>query len=378
MKHRIANLLLALSLAVSIYVVEARVGSPAQADSLADTDAPAVSAVEPRSGADGLGNSPEDGTGPSGGPSAGTESPPESGTDQVAVPSNGSAGAGIAGKPGGEATAQPQPASSSESPDAGGVAAAGATASASEPQTNAAGESSAADQARAKLVGGLAEGFRSRSPEFRLTFRGGHEQLVELMPDLVQQGLYQDDYTAYVLKSYAYKIRSVSGTSTITMTAKYRETPEQTAEVARRSKEIVAGLIRPGMSDEQKAGAIHDWIVRHVRYDESLTRYTAYEALELRSAVCQGYALLAYRMLTEAGLETRIVEGTVDTGDHAWNLVRIDGRWHHMDTTWDDPLPDRGDEVSRRYYLLSDEEMRQDHEWTKPYPEAPTSFGEAR
>ncbi|PLT44727.1 putative S-layer protein [Paenibacillus pasadenensis] len=349
MRHRIANLLLALSLAVSIYVVEARVGSPAQADGLAGTDAATVAAVEPGSGAVGFGKSQADAAEPSGGPAgAGAESVSESGPGQGAKPSAGSAAAGTPGQPG-EASAQPR-----------------------------SDISAAADEARARLVDGLAEGFRSRSPEFRLTFKGGHEQLVELMPELVQQGLYQDDYTAYVLQSYAYKIRSAAGTSTITMTAKYRETPEQTAEVARRSKEIVASLVRPGMSEEQKAGAIHDWIVRHVRYDESLTRYTAYEALELRSAVCQGYALLAYRMLTDAGLEARIAEGTVDTGDHAWNLVRIDGSWHHMDTTWDDPLPDRGDEVSRRYYLLSDEEMRQDHEWTKPYPEAPESLPAVR
>lgn len=100
MRHRIANLLLALSLAVSIYVVEARVGSPAQADGLAGTDAATVAAVEPGSGAVGFGKSQADAAEPSGGPAgAGAESVSESGPGQGAKPSAGSAAAGTPASP---------------------------------------------------------------------------------------------------------------------------------------------------------------------------------------------------------------------------------------------------------------------------------------
>ena len=66
--------------------------------------------------------------------------------------------------------------------------------------------------------------------------------------------------------------------------------------------------------------------------------------LKEHKGVCQGYALLALKMLRELGIETLYVVGEVNTGPHAWNLVKVDGEWYHLDTTWNDPVPDRGNE----------------------------------
>ena len=84
--------------------------------------------------------------------------------------------------------------------------------------------------------------------------------------------------------------------------------------------------------------AIHDYVVKHVSYDTSYKAYTAYEALVNRSAVCQGYALLTYQLLKEAGIENHFVTGTGDGQPHAWNLVKIENKWYHLDTTFDDPF----------------------------------------
>lgn len=343
MRHWMANLLLAFSLAISIYVVEARVNEAVEAGRLPDaavSEQADSSLEEMRTEADASAFS-----------ETGLDPAEPDGSDQREGLLNSDASLDAP-------AAEPAP----EKGGPADEAADGKTAPESKKDS------------RSALVNGLAEGFQQRQTKFELSFQGEHEELVELMPELVQQGLFQEDYTAYVLKSYAYKIRSANGKSSIAMTAEYRETSEQSAAVAKRSKAMLKELLDPGMDDEEKVRAIHDWIVRHVRYDESLSRYTAYEALTLRSAVCQGYALLAYRMLNDAGIETRIVEGTVDSGDHAWNLVRLNGGWHHLDATWDDPLPDRGNEVSHNYYLLSDSEMAKDHKWTKDYPEAPESY----
>ena len=55
--------------------------------------------------------------------------------------------------------------------------------------------------------------------------------------------------------------------------------------------------------------------------------------------------LLMYRMLSAAGLKTRIITG----GNHAWNIVSIDGLWYNLDATWD-----AGMEGNYQYYLKSD------------------------
>lgn len=86
---------------------------------------------------------------------------------------------------------------------------------------------------------------------------------------------------------------------------------------------------------------IHAWIEQNVAYDATLIKHSDYDALvPPYKTVCQGYALLSYKMLNQAGIQTKIVEGTAGGQAHAWNLVNLDGTWHHFDATWDDPIPD--------------------------------------
>ena len=59
-----------------------------------------------------------------------------------------------------------------------------------------------------------------------------------------------------------------------------------------------------------------------------------------------------------AGIPCEYVSGYA-TGGHAWNLVEIDGEWYHVDTTWDDPIPNREGYVRYDYFLKSDSYMRQ-------------------
>lgn len=174
------------------------------------------------------------------------------------------------------------------------------------------------------------------------------------------------------------------------MEARYRETPEQTAVVDREAAKALQAILEPGMNEHEKIKAIHDWIVSHVEYDQSLSHYTAYEAVTLGETVCQGYSLLGYTMLKKAGITVLIAEGTVNTGEHAWNMVQLDGVWYHLDLTWDDPVraPAASKEaavkaaqsnegtVRYNYYLRTDAELRADHQWTKTYPAANTSYAE--
>ena len=45
--------------------------------------------------------------------------------------------------------------------------------------------------------------------------------------------------------------------------------------------------------------------------------------------------------------------------------------WYHIDVTWDDPVPDKQNEVRYNYFLLSDEQLAEDHEWDRTqYPVA--------
>ncbi|MDQ0115191.1 transglutaminase domain-containing protein [Paenibacillus harenae] len=230
----------------------------------------------------------------------------------------------------------------------------------------------------------LADRFQSRAEHFSVTFEGDKQELSDRLPDIVREALKQDDYVAYILDSYVYTIRSWGGRSTISMEARYRESVEETAVVDAAVTRALHDIIAPDMNDHEKTKAIHDWIVTHVEYDQSLKHYTAYNAITLGNAVCQGYSLLGYKMLREAGIPVLIADGSVDSGEHAWNMVQLDGKWYHLDLTWDDPIisGEAGDEskdhaIRYNYYLKTDEELRADHRWTKTYPAAVSSYLEA-
>lgn len=215
-----------------------------------------------------------------------------------------------------------------------------------------------------------------QATEFTIAYSGSQSELSGKLPQIIQAAMAKDDYIAYIVDSYQYSIQSWSQRSKIKMVFEYRETVEQTAYVDERVAAIIAEIIQPQMNAHQRVKAINDWIVLHVAYDESLQSYTAYEALAEGRAVCQGYSLLAYKMLQAADIPNRIVEGTVDTGNHAWNLVNVNGAWYHLDVTWNDPVPDQPGEVSYAYYLKSDEELRKDHTWTRSYPAAVTLYAD--
>jgi transglutaminase-like putative cysteine protease len=215
------------------------------------------------------------------------------------------------------------------------------------------------DQLRASITDSLEE----RQTDISFEYGGNREELSEQIGSLLKEAFAEDDYTAYNVESYLYTIRTWGTSAKIKLSVTYRESALETAAVDERIRQTLPAILEGAATDRQKARAIHDWIVTHVAYDTSLQRYTAYDALMSGSAVCQGYTLLAHRMMAFAGLESKIVEGTVASGSHVWNLVHIDGEWYHMDATWDDPVPDRPGIAGETYFLKTDAEMKRDHQW---------------
>lgn len=185
----------------------------------------------------------------------------------------------------------------------------------------------------------------------------------------------KNEYTDYNRSNVSYSLSGSPGNYTFTLKITYSETKEQTEYVMKQAKAIVSSIIQAGMDDHEKVKAIHDYVVKHVSYDTSYKAYTAYEALVNRSAVCQGYTLLTYQLLKEAGIENHFVVGTGDGQPHAWNLVKIDNKWYHLDTTFDDPVPDVQGRVTYSYFNLSDEQIARNHVWNRgDYPQATTNY----
>ena len=230
-----------------------------------------------------------------------------------------------------------------------------------------------------EMTAKLTNAMKQRSETITFTYEGSTVNLKSQVQSAIDKGMESDPYLHYIVDSYAFSYRGSSRSAKVTVEMKYLESLQQTAYVTQEVTSALKKIIKPGMNNHEKVRVIHDWVVLHLKYDNSYRKYTAYEGLQSGSAVCQGYSLLTYKMLKEAGINNRIVEGTARpeggrSQSHAWNLVQLDGRWYHLDTTWDDPSPDLAGAVSTTYYLRTDTQMRADHTWTKSYPAASVAY----
>ncbi len=99
---------------------------------------------------------------------------------------------------------------------------------------------------------------------------------------------------------------------------------------------IVAQVITEGMTDVQKARALHDWILANGSYDYTYEREDARAILSGGSGVCDAYAR-AYCVLLEAvGIDSRRVTCALNGVGHAINAVLLGGEWYLVDCTNDD------------------------------------------
>lgn len=115
------------------------------------------------------------------------------------------------------------------------------------------------------------------------------------------------------------------------------------------SFESLAINLTQQFNDEgNKVRSIYTWIALNILYDQNaifssgINNQNALVVWKSRLGVCEGYANLFHEMCMESGIKSRIIKGYVKDipgtdlrfPNHAWNSVKIDGKWHLLDVTW--------------------------------------------
>ena len=131
---------------------------------------------------------------------------------------------------------------------------------------------------------------------------------------------------------------------------------EGTNELDRRVEQVAGENI--GTDDYETVMNLRAWVIGHCDYDYSYTYYSAESIFFLNRGVCNSYSRAFDLLLRAAGIPSRRVVGLGGGDGHAWNAVRIDGRWYLYDLTWDD---DNSGYWGFRYCGLTDELMGLDH-----------------
>ncbi|MCM1579491.1 MAG: hypothetical protein NC078_11900 [Ruminococcus sp.] len=105
-----------------------------------------------------------------------------------------------------------------------------------------------------------------------------------------------------------------------------------------------------GKSDYEKIKGYCDEICARVTYDRSAAASmvggdpwqipAVFDGDKSTNVVCEGYAKAFYYLCKKGGVECFIITGTMDGGDHMWNIVVLDGKSYIVDLTNTDGFRD--------------------------------------
>ena len=124
----------------------------------------------------------------------------------------------------------------------------------------------------------------------------------------------------------------------------YYSNAQQEQELDTKVNQIINSLNLSGKTDYEKIKAVYEYVCKNVVYaqkaidgtyapdtPEWYRAYSAYGALCIGEATCQGFSVAIYRLMLEAGIDCRLIAGD----NHGWNIVKLEGKYYLLDATWD-------------------------------------------
>lgn len=160
--------------------------------------------------------------------------------------------------------------------------------------------------------------------------------------DKIFQCVLSDHPELFYVEGYSY-VRYARGEKITALAFSGTYNVDLETALARRDEiEAAAEAILEGIaadaSDYDKVKYVYDTLIRNTDYDlEAPDNQNIYSVFVRHFSVCQGYAKATQYLLNRLGVECTLVLGTVETGEgHAWNLVKVDGEYYYLDTTWGD------------------------------------------
>ena len=140
-------------------------------------------------------------------------------------------------------------------------------------------------------------------------------------------------------------------------------------------------------SEEEQFEHIASYLMENVTYEvNNLTNQNAANALVFHKAQCSGYAA-AFKLIADSlDLWCITISGTASDGKnpprrepHAWNIVRINNVYYHLDPTNCAGANKGGKLIDRAFFARSDDDFAPTHSWdTKTSPLCPTTLASSK
>lgn len=179
--------------------------------------------------------------------------------------------------------------------------------------------------------------------------------------DRIFQCVLNDHPELFYVEGYSYTRYTRGDRITSIVFSGTYNSDRETAETRRSEIEAAAAEILSGIDEDAdqytKVKYVYDTIIRETDYDLSAPdNQNIYSVFVGNRSVCQGYAKATQYLLNRLGVDCTLVLGTVEMEEgqglparqegHAWNLVRVDGYYYYVDTTWGDASYSQQDGVS--------------------------------
>lgn len=187
---------------------------------------------------------------------------------------------------------------------------------------------------------------------------------------------YRADYPQHFWLDNEYVVQAANGVI-ISYKPEYRMHPlfiELAKEKTEEKINALLPLIAECKTDYEKEKYIHDYLSDNVEYtSDGEHAYSAYGALIQNKAVCEGYSKAFQYLCYRAGIQCLYVTGdSVNPMDknssplaHSWNIVKLDGKYYNVDSTWDD----QSQYIFYTYFNITDEKIKNDHTFSEDnYP----------
>ena len=172
-----------------------------------------------------------------------------------------------------------------------------------------------------------------------------------------------DDTTLSILNKFVHPYNSYSSIKfsfndeIIKITIEHTYNEEEIKILNNKVDEIINNNIKNNMTIKDKIKTIHDYIINNTDYDTLKTnniKDTTYKSNTAYGVLIQGYGICSgYSDAIKIFLDRfNVVNYKINNEEHIWNLVQLNGKWYHLDLTWDDPISDKN--ITRDNYFLID------------------------
>lgn len=197
---------------------------------------------------------------------------------------------------------------------------------------------------------------------------GWEEYMVKCDPDyldcindikeIVQNNTYLTDVSNFVhpYNTFEKVNTTFASNGKVTIKKENRYSEEQIKKLNDKVDQIYKENYDPSKNVRENIKIFHDYIINNTKYDSDnktgisdINSSTAYGVLFDGIGICSGYTDAMGLFLEKMNVKNY----RISSSTHIWNLVYVEGKWLHLDLTWDDPImSDGSDAIEDKYFLI--------------------------